>query len=294
MINFIFATSLQPLDDDDQNVPQQVFDLASYNTIKLRADKDIQLTGNITLGSTDQTRIFSDIRLPEIADYIKGTSTEDLSIKLETYSSTDDTENLRILTVKELTELIYQDDIVDGTKIICCSKITRIDTTKPRFFTSCPLGNCRKKLIHEEGKLKCEKCGKIVDTPIIRYRIEFEAEDHTGSTIFVLLDKLAENLIQIPVTALLSDNTEDGIPALLPDAIKNLIGTTHSFQIKLNNFNLIGKREGFTVNKLVKNEIEDSTNQITTVVQGRTSTHVHKPIAAEQDKEKSTKKKKKC
>ncbi|KAK9681932.1 hypothetical protein RND81_10G037800 [Saponaria officinalis] len=146
MINFIFATSLQPLDDDDPNVPQQVFDLVSYDTIKLRADKDIQLidligrlkklgkletingrkgkvlrrvieveiksgdiitinlwsevakslddhlpsnksttmvliltslttktfNGNITLGSTDQTRIFSDIRLPEITDYIKG------------------------------------------------------------------------------------------------------------------------------------------------------------------------------------------------------------------------------
>ncbi|KAK9665575.1 hypothetical protein RND81_14G120400 [Saponaria officinalis] len=145
MINFIFATSLQPLDDDDQNVPQQVFDLASYDTIKLRVDKDIQLTdligrlkklgkietingskrkvlrriieieiksediititvwsevakrlddhlpsdksmtmvliltsltmktfnGNITFGSTDQTRIFSDIMLQEIKDYSK-------------------------------------------------------------------------------------------------------------------------------------------------------------------------------------------------------------------------------
>ncbi|XP_074313472.1 uncharacterized protein LOC141648645 [Silene latifolia] len=44
IINFIFATFVQPL-EEDVRVPQQVFDLAPYDTIKLRADKEIQLTG---------------------------------------------------------------------------------------------------------------------------------------------------------------------------------------------------------------------------------------------------------
>ncbi|XP_074293161.1 uncharacterized protein LOC141620104 [Silene latifolia] len=208
------------------------FDTTKTNVVILTSLTTKTFNGNITMGSTDQTRIYGDINLPQIKEYIEGIDTANSNFELDTYGASEDIENPLTLTIKELTELIYASNVADGTKVICKSTITRINTTRPWYFTSCP--SCRKKLIYEDGEKICRFCKNPADIPITRYRVEFEVEDHTGNNTFVLLDRLAESLIQVPVTTFLSDNSEDGIPELLPEPIGKLVGETHVFEVKLN------------------------------------------------------------
>ncbi|XP_074305927.1 uncharacterized protein LOC141641153 [Silene latifolia] len=187
--------------------------------------KNMSTAGNITMGPTDQTRIYEDINLPQKKEYIEGIDTANSNFELDTYYASEDIENIRTLTIKELTELTYASNVADGTKVICKSTITRINTTKPWYFTSCL--SCRKKLIYEDGEKICRFCKKPADIPITRYRVEFEVEDHTGNNTFVLLDRLAESLIQVPVTTLLSDNSEDENWSEKPMSLKlSLTSTT--------------------------------------------------------------------
>ncbi|XP_074298131.1 replication protein A 70 kDa DNA-binding subunit D-like isoform X1 [Silene latifolia] len=44
-------------------------------------------------------------------------------------------------------------------------------------------------------KFWCQKCMLIIDDPVIRYRLEAEVEDETGSTKFIIFDDEAQEIL---------------------------------------------------------------------------------------------------
>ncbi|GJV81516.1 transposase, MuDR, MULE transposase domain protein [Tanacetum coccineum] len=57
-------------------------------------------------------------------------------------------------------------------------------------YPSCGGEKCRKRLSMDNGTFKCGTCGKIVDYPVLRYRLEVVVADDTAHTVVVLFNEM--------------------------------------------------------------------------------------------------------
>ncbi|KAL6549480.1 hypothetical protein OROHE_008597 [Orobanche hederae] len=95
----------------------------------------------------------------------------------------------------------------------CHVTIDDIRTRKGWNYPSCGSDKCRKGTTRREGKFWCDSCNKPTDYPVVRYRLEL-------------------------------DGVED--QSALPQALLNIIGTSHTFELKSPTFFEHGNYESFT------------------------------------------------
>ncbi|GJU29705.1 reverse transcriptase domain-containing protein, partial [Tanacetum coccineum] len=81
-------------------------------------------------------------------------------------------------------------------------KIDGIKTRKGWNFPSRGGKKCKKGVVRKEGSFWCQACDRAVEYPMLRFRIELDVSDKTASTMVVLFDEPATNLVKCSADSL--------------------------------------------------------------------------------------------
>ncbi|GJT08975.1 reverse transcriptase domain-containing protein [Tanacetum coccineum] len=147
----------------------------------------------------------------------------------------------------------------DTTTFKCKVKIDGIRTRKGWNFPSCGGEKCKKGVVRREGSFWCQACEKAVEYPVLRYRLELDVSDKTASTVVVMFDEPAIELVKCTSDTLASTEEDVGFgyahDAGLPQALANIVGTIQTMEIKTQSYYEHGNFESFTCWKLAAEEI---------------------------------------
>nr|GEX19913.1 hypothetical protein [Tanacetum cinerariifolium] len=148
----------------------------------------------------------------------------------------------------------------------------KIDDTRSQKgwnFPACGGEKCKKGVVQKNGSFWCHACEKAVDYPVLRFRHELYVSDKTASTIVVMFDEPAKELLKCSADSLAAADDESGFGytdhAGLPFALANIIGTTHTLEMKSHTYYEHGTVESFTCWRIAqkREELEDSDNEVT-------------------------------
>ncbi|GJY91159.1 replication protein A 70 kDa DNA-binding subunit C-like protein [Tanacetum coccineum] len=121
----------------------------------------------------------------------------------------------------------------DPVTFVCNVLIEDVRRKSGWNYPSCGGEKCRKRLSMDNGTFKCGTCGKIVDYPVLRYRLEVVVADDTAHTVVVLFNEMATELVKCSADSII-DALDEGIEddSELHTLIRNIIGTIHTMEIK--------------------------------------------------------------
>ncbi|GKB47652.1 nucleic acid-binding, OB-fold protein, partial [Tanacetum coccineum] len=110
--------------------------------------------------------------------------------------------------------------------------------------------------IRKLGGWWCDACDKAVEYPVLRYRLELGISDATTHVVVVMFDETAFELVKCSADSLVQSDEEylDDTSAL-PAALANIIGTTHTLELKSQPYYEHGTFESFTCWNLIPPEI---------------------------------------
>ncbi|GJS23494.1 nucleic acid-binding, OB-fold protein [Tanacetum coccineum] len=129
----------------------------------------------------------------------------------------------------------------------CKVRIANVRTSKGWNFPSCGGENCKKGATRKLGQFWCESCNKSIEFPVLRYRLELDIADDTANTVVVMFDEPATTLVGCSAESVMEDDDESSDDqSNLPPALANLIGTTHTLEIKSHTYYEYGTFESFT------------------------------------------------
>ncbi|GJT85467.1 RNA-directed DNA polymerase, eukaryota [Tanacetum coccineum] len=69
---------------------------------------------------------------------------------------------------------------------------------------------CKKGVVQREGSFLCQACEKAVEYPVLRYRLELDVSDKTTSTVVVMFDEPAIELVKCTADTLASAEEDVG------------------------------------------------------------------------------------
>ncbi|GKD87322.1 nucleic acid-binding, OB-fold protein [Tanacetum coccineum] len=90
------------------------------------------------------------------------------------------------------------------TTFKCKVKIDGIRTRKGWNFPSCRGEKFKKGVVRREGSFWCQACEKAFEYPMLRYRLELDVSDKTASTVVVMFDEPAIELVKCTTDTLAS------------------------------------------------------------------------------------------
>ncbi|KAL6577819.1 hypothetical protein OROMI_010147 [Orobanche minor] len=134
----------------------------------------------------------------------------------------------------------------DSVTFNCKVKINNIRTRKGWNYPSCGSDKCKKGVTRKEGKFWCDACNKHSEYPIVRYRLELDVSDNTAHTMVVMFDETATELVKFSAESLLEGEDEAEDQPALPQALTNIIGTSHTLELKSHTYYEHGDYESFT------------------------------------------------
>ncbi|GJU47768.1 RNA-directed DNA polymerase, eukaryota [Tanacetum coccineum] len=118
----------------------------------------------------------------------------------------------------------------------CKVKIDDIRSQKGWNFPACGGEKCKKGVVRKNGSFWCQACEKAVDYPVLRFRLELDVSDKTASTVVVMFDEPTKELLKCSTDSLAAADDESGFGyvdhAGLPLVLANIIGTTHTLEMK--------------------------------------------------------------
>lgn len=92
----------------------------------------------------------------------------------------------------------------------------------------------------------CKSCNKIAEYADLRYIINIKISDDTATTTCAIFNEVAQRLLGNKSVSTMLE--EEGYSGTIPDAIRNLCGTTLIFRLKLTSRNLQECMENYKVN----------------------------------------------
>nr|GEV98954.1 DNA helicase PIF1, ATP-dependent [Tanacetum cinerariifolium] len=113
---------------------------------------------------------------------------------------------------------------------------------------------CKKLATRQEGYFWCESCGRVVKYPVMRYRLELEVSVHTDRVVVVMFDETAANLVKCLADAVLEAADDEVADSGLPATLSNIVGTTHTLELKAHTYYEHAPYESFTCWKIVSAE----------------------------------------
>lgn len=218
-----------------------------------------------SVSTSPSTRIYINPNIPEVEEYMEQFRKNKDDMKIATLDDTFigisvvemQNKYKNIFALLEFVETNYSGEHT----FFCAAKIMDFVATKKSwyYYMSC---ECKTGLSNSGGGFYCPKCEITTQEPIPRYRIETKVEDDGGATIFTLFGKEAEKLIGQSCSMLydieVSNDKDDNGGPHIPALIKNLIGTTHVFQVKATQYNKNAKRQTFSVSRIYPHDILDN------------------------------------
>nr|GEY11589.1 hypothetical protein [Tanacetum cinerariifolium] len=154
-----------------------------------------------------------------------------------------------------LKQLKTDDSGVELTK-----EMLPTDNTSPKAGT---LENlmmwARNKKYNKAGQFWCDSCESPMEYPVIRYRLELEISDDTAEVVVYEEEHLG-----------------------LPFALENIVGTSHTLELKSHTYYEHGNYESFTCWKLVTAEdVEGSASSGTVAAKADSKAHVLGALSAD-------------
>ncbi|GJW08685.1 RNA-directed DNA polymerase, eukaryota [Tanacetum coccineum] len=140
------------------------------------------------------------------------------------------------------------------------AELTLMALGHERDKTSYPVGcggeKCKKGVMRNEGSFWCQACGRVVEYPVLRFRLELDVSDKTASTVVVMFDEPA---FKCSADSLAAANEDVGLAYAddvgLPRALVNIIGTTQTMEIKTHTYYEYGTFESFTCWRIAAEEV---------------------------------------
>ncbi|PWA92314.1 hypothetical protein CTI12_AA079770 [Artemisia annua] len=117
-----------------------------------------------------------------------------------------------------------------GVRFTCQATITRLNTSRGWYYTSCCV--CINKVTHEDGNYKCKTHG-FIPAPNYRYNFRATLTDGTGSATFIFFTPKADEFIGVNCGDLVASHK--GLQrGQFPKEIEAIVGTNHTFQFHYN------------------------------------------------------------
>ncbi|GKA45066.1 nucleic acid-binding, OB-fold protein [Tanacetum coccineum] len=154
----------------------------------------------------------------------------------------------------------------DSATFNCKARIDNVRTKKDWNYLSCGGDKCKKGITRKDGKFWCDACSKLVDYPVLRFRLELGVSNDTTHAVVVMFDETTTDLVKYSTESILEveDESSDDQSSLRP-AIANIIGTTHVLELKSHTYYEYGSFESFTCWKINPAEVVEENASSSTV-----------------------------
>ncbi|GKB41831.1 nucleic acid-binding, OB-fold protein [Tanacetum coccineum] len=86
----------------------------------------------------------------------------------------------------------------------CEVQIDKVRTKKGWNYPSCGGEKCKKIIARQEGYFWCDSCERVVEYPVMRYRLELEVSDNTTVVLVVMFDETATSLVKCLTDSILA------------------------------------------------------------------------------------------
>ncbi|KAK2429438.1 replication protein A 70 kDa DNA-binding subunit [Trifolium repens] len=153
--------------------------------------------------SSRSTTIYINIDIPEaieLAQVSKAANVMDENANLSPLAVRP-----KIDKVKTVSGILDKAAAGDNMSVVyhCAATVEDILVKNGWYYVSCP--ECRKTVFPTETYFHCDNCKVDVAYPKTRFRLELHVKDPTASTIFVLFDDVAEQVVQVKLGDLTSN-----------------------------------------------------------------------------------------
>nr|GEV60056.1 hypothetical protein [Tanacetum cinerariifolium] len=143
-------------------------------------------------------------------------------------------------------------------------RTVKIDDTRSRKGWNFPVDGgekCKNGVERKNGSFWCQACEKAVDYLVMRFWLELYVFDKTASTVMVMFDGPAKELLKCSADSLATADNESGFGnadhAGLPLTLANIISTTHTLEMKSHTYYKHATFESFTYWRIAPEEVVD-------------------------------------
>ncbi|KAK9097112.1 hypothetical protein Sjap_022609 [Stephania japonica] len=209
--------------------------------------------GELSLSSTNATKIYTSPDIKEIASFVKG---EPLTKEVQLIRKENEIFDVKAetMTVKEVK---HQRSTAKEYYVICKVKITSINSSGSWHYQTCHSHYV--KLEKDGSKYYCSKCKGFVTTPHRRFKVHVRAEDNSGSTTLTLFDSIVKTIIGDDDGQRILDGLSSTYEKnVIPIELSQIVGRSFTFKLKLTDYNLIHGNENFTVSTICDEENEET------------------------------------
>ncbi|XP_020113189.1 uncharacterized protein LOC109727463 [Ananas comosus] len=211
-------------------MPLYSFNFSNFQQVENQRYNDTVLTEKIHLSTCSASKIYIDLQIPEVIEFLERLQTipvsvQQLAVSQQQIISPQEEICMNRKTVAQLFGLDVSN--TQNIKYTCRAKISDIDTSFGWWYKACY--NCKSAVTTFDDTFLCSNCDKNDRPPIPWYKLKTIVEDDTGSAIFTIFGRLAQDLIHIPAQNLATSTGSDKFT--LPPIIKTIIGSEHVFQI---------------------------------------------------------------
>ncbi|XP_071697351.1 replication factor A protein 1-like [Rutidosis leptorrhynchoides] len=203
----------------------------------------------VSISSTTSTLIIDDAEIPTLKEFKSMIGDVEVSEDVQHNLPVVQLGAVKEGTLDELLQLARKGK-TDVVTFRCKVKIQNIRTKNGWYYLSCSICKCKKAVSRQSGNFWCDSCEKTVDFPRTRFRLQMDVTDETAQAVIVMFDETAEKLVNATAQSLLDDMNQDSWTSVLPIALANLIGTTHTFELRSNTYYQHTGYESFNCNKV--------------------------------------------
>ncbi|KAJ1273707.1 hypothetical protein BS78_05G005400 [Paspalum vaginatum] len=207
------------------------------------------LQGMISLKTTNGTRIYTDLDIPETWKFIDSVPYEEnvpklMEVDKSTQGTLEDQMFYNRRTLHDITQMRHDNPTEQDFVFTSRATIDRLANTT-WWYMACNV--CNKMCTKIVSKYHCSKCNKCPDATTPRYLIRLQISDHTATTTCSIFDDEAQRMLKTTITNLL--DSLNGKSEDVPKVILELYGKTLIFRFKLNDQNLTEGREYYLVKR---------------------------------------------
>ncbi|KAJ1295023.1 hypothetical protein BS78_01G191500 [Paspalum vaginatum] len=175
--------------------------------------------------STTSSKCYLDLEIPEVQEFRANLRIQQENPVPKKSPAQKLAESWRTIEqIKNLDPKEYDED----TKFLCRVSLIDIDCSDGWCYLGCDV--CRKSMYNAPRKYKCSRCGPI-KRPINWYKLKTKVQDATGTMNLMIFCEVAEELVGVSAEELVDEIEDDDEWYTLPDEIKDLLGSTHTFQV---------------------------------------------------------------
>ncbi|GJV16141.1 RNA-directed DNA polymerase, eukaryota [Tanacetum coccineum] len=122
---------------------------------------------------------------------------------------------------------------VQSVAFICKVRIDNIRTRKWWNYPSCGGEKCKKGVTGKLGGWWCNSCNQSVEYPVLRFRLELGLSDQMGHVVVIMFNETAYELVKCSADSIAHAEEESFDDVMsLPPALTNVIGSTHTLELK--------------------------------------------------------------